>query len=111
MNNPAMVENLEKLLDAGQDSPMLRLSLGNAYLQQKAYDTAITHFRRCLKLDPHYSAGWKAYGKALTESQQPEEAIEVYKEGIAVAEAKGDKQAAKEMQVFLKRLEKAQNAQ
>ena len=31
-------------------------------------------------------------------------AINAYQQGIQVAEQKGDKQAAKEMQVFLKRL-------
>lgn len=111
MNNPAMIDNLEKLLANGQDNPVLRLSLGTAYLQQQAYDTALTHFRRCLELEPTYSAGWKAYGKALADSQQPTEAMAAYRQGISVAEAKGDKQAVKEMQVFLKRLEKAQPPQ
>jgi hypothetical protein len=34
------------------------------------------------------------------------EALEAYRSGIAVAEAKGDKQAAREMSVFARRLEK-----
>jgi len=35
-----------------------------------------------------------------------EEACATYRQGIAVAEAKGDKQAAKEMSVFARRIEK-----
>lgn len=35
------------------------------------------------------------------------DALGTYRQGIAVAEGKGDKQAAKEMSVFAKRLEKA----
>ena len=33
--------------------------------------------------------------------------MQAYESGIAVAEARGDKQAAKEMHVFLRRLHKA----
>ncbi len=39
-----------------------------------------------------------------------DEALAAYREGIAVAERKGDKQAGKEMQVFARRLEKARDA-
>ena len=43
--------------------------------------------------------------RALVESGQPAEALLAYREGIAVAEAKGDKQAAKEMTVYARRIE------
>ena len=36
-------------------------------------------------------------GRALVESGQPADALVAYREGIAVAEAKGDKRAAQEM--------------
>jgi hypothetical protein len=45
-------------------------------------------------------------GKGLSGSV-PLEAIEAYTRGIQAAEEKGDKQAAKEMQVFKRRLEKS----
>ena len=44
------------------------------------------------------------YGKALTEAGQKDKAINTYQKGIEVANKKGDKQAVKEMEVFLKRL-------
>ena len=44
------------------------------------------------------------YGKALQASDNTAAAIEAYERGIEVAGRKGDKQAAKEMTVFLKRL-------
>lgn len=101
-----IIANFEAKLANGQDNAMLRFSLGNAYIKQKDFATAIIHFSKALELDPNYSAAWKGYGKALAENQQILEAIEVYTQGIAVAEKKGDKQAAKEMMVFLKRLQK-----
>lgn len=101
-----MVANLEAMLARGQDTPLLRYSLGNEYSKQQNYAAALPHYARAVELDPLYSAGWKAYGKALAANQQNTEAIEAYWRGIAAAEQHGDIQAAKEMNVFLKRLQK-----
>jgi tetratricopeptide (TPR) repeat protein len=101
-----MITHFESLLATGQDNTMLRYGLGNAYLKEKIFVKAIIHFAKALEFEPNYSAAWKGYGKALAENQQIEEAIEAYTQGIVVAEKNGDKQAAKEMNVFLKRLQK-----
>ena len=102
----SVIENLETLLDSGEDNALLRFSLGNAYLKESEYPAAIRHLSRAVELDPEYSAAWKVYGKALAASSRFEEAARAYKKGIEVAEGKGDIQAAREMKVFLKRLEK-----
>jgi Tfp pilus assembly protein PilF len=60
--------------------------------------------------DPGYSAAWKALGRALQDSGASDEALEAYRRGIEAARAKGDRQAEKEMTVFMKRLEKAARA-
>ena len=100
------IDRLEKLLEQGRDSAMLRYGLGDAYLKADEPDRAVTHLRQAVAQDPKYSAAWKLLGKALTESGSDDEAKDAYRTGIAVAEEKGDVQAAKEMRVFLKRLEK-----
>jgi Tfp pilus assembly protein PilF len=102
----AAIANLEKMLSAGKDSALLRFSLGNEYLKARDAGTAVAHLRQALQLDRNYSAAWKLLGQALTQLGQRAEALEIYREGIAVAQARGDKQAAKEMQVFARRLEK-----
>ncbi len=99
---------MEKILASGQDTALLRYSLGIEYMKAGDAATAVTHLRRALEHDGAYSAAWKLLGKALAEAGDSKAAIETYRTGIEVAERKGDKQAAKEMQVFLKRLEKAQ---
>ncbi|MBI3562422.1 MAG: tetratricopeptide repeat protein [Gammaproteobacteria bacterium] len=101
-----IIENFEKLLAAGQDSALLRFSLGQAYLNKNQYDKAIEHLRRATQHDINYSAAWKLLGKALAAANQITEALKTYQQGIEIAEAKGDVQAAKEMKVFLKRLQK-----
>lgn len=99
-------DNLERLLASGQDTPLLRFSLGGECLKAADYDAAREHLGRALELDPNYSAAWKLYGKALAAAGEQEAALTAYDRGISVAEAGGDIQAAKEMRVFRKRLGK-----
>ena len=101
----AVVDNLEALLARGQDSALLRYSLGGEYLKLQQHDKAIEHLRQAVEKDPKYAAAWKLLGKALAEAGHKDEAIRAYEDGIKAAEEKGDKQAAKEMAVFLKRLQ------
>ena len=102
----ALVDNLEAMLARGQDSALLRYSLGAEYLKLEQFDKAAEHLRQTVEKDPKYSAAWKLLGKALADAGHKNEAIKAYEDGIRVAEEKGDKQAAKEMTVFLKRLQK-----
>jgi predicted Zn-dependent protease len=100
------LETFEKLLAQGKDNALLRYSLGNEYLKLGRSDEAIAHLKAALAFDPRYSAAWKVLGKAQHDSGSLAEALETYRLGIANAEAKGDIQAAKEMGVFAKRIEK-----
>ncbi|ABI57961.1 tetratricopeptide repeat protein [Alkalilimnicola ehrlichii MLHE-1] len=106
----SMLDNLEKMLATGRDSPMLRLSLGSGYLKQREPGRAIAHLEAALEQDEHYSAAWKVYAAALAEDGRLDEAITAYRRGIDVAEGQGDKQAVKEMRVFLGRLERQRGA-
>ena len=102
----AALENFERLLAAGKDSALLRFSLGNEYLKSGDPDAAAEHLSRAVALEPQYTAAWKIYGKALAAAERHDEAIAAYRSGIDVAKRKGDRQAEKEMSVFLRRLEK-----
>ena len=102
----SLTANLEAMLARGQDSALLRYGLGGEYLKLEQFDKAIEHLRGAVKLDAQYSAAWKLLGKAFAETDRTDEAVKAYEDGIRAAEAKGDKQAAKEMTVFLKRLQK-----
>lgn len=102
----AVIQNLEKMLAAGKESALLRFSLGNEYLKESRGAEAATHLQRAVELDPLYSAAWKLLGKALLAAERKADALAAYRQGIVVAETRGDKQAAKEMTVFAKRIEK-----
>lgn len=101
-----MRDTLEKMLAAGKDSAMLRFSLGTACAKESDHEAAVRHLRRAVELDATYSAAWKLLGKSLLATGEAGQAGEAWRRGIAVAEENGDKQAVKEMQVFLRRLEK-----
>jgi len=105
-----MIEQLEALLAKGQDNALLRFGLGNGYLKRGDPRKASEHLRAAVRYDPGYSAAWNALGKALAEAAQIDEAIAAYREGIQAAKSKGDIQAAKEMKVFLRRLQKSSGA-
>jgi Tfp pilus assembly protein PilF len=100
------IADLEARLAAGRDNALLRFSLGGEYLKQGDAATAAQHLRRAVEHDPKYSAAWKLLGRALADAGAWNEALGAYQQGIAVAEARGDKQAAKEMGVFARRIMK-----
>jgi predicted Zn-dependent protease len=101
-------DTFETMLAKGQDNALLRFSLGNAYLREGKPLRAVAHLRAAVGQDPLYSAAWKLLGRALAETGEIQAAIEVFTRGIQVAERNGDVQAAKEMRVFLRRLQKQQ---
>jgi len=102
----AMIQALEAMLARGQDNALLRYSLGAEYLKAGESEKAVVQLRQAVAHDPKYSAAWKLLGKALAQAGEQPAAITAYESGIRVAEEKGDLQAAKEMTVFLKRLQK-----
>ena len=102
----AVIANLQKLLGTPRDGALLRFSLGSEYLKTGDAHNAQLRLSEAVARDPAYSAAWKLLGTALTETGQPQAALNAYRQGIAVAEKKGDKQAAREMTVFARRIEK-----
>lgn len=105
-NASSPLANFEKMLAAGKDGALLRYSLGNEYLKADEPARAAEHLARAVAHDPRYTAAWKLYGKALAASGREAEALAAWREGIAVAVARGDKQAEKEMTVFARRIER-----
>jgi Tfp pilus assembly protein PilF len=102
----SVISNLEQLLAKGRETALLRFSLGSEYFKLREIWVAIFHLKRALDLDPDYSAAWKLLAMALTEAGILNEARATYQRGIEVAQRRGDQQAAKEMAVFARRLEK-----
>lgn len=104
-----MQDRLQAMIDAGQDAPLARFTLGELLYKNGELEAAGTHLAEAVRQDPEYSAAWRLYGRVLLEAGQIDAAIDTLVRGIEVAERRGDNQAAKEMQVFLKRARRAQD--
>lgn len=102
-----IMANLERMLGGPRDGALLRYSLGVEHLKAGNFEQAAAHLGEAVSRDASYSAAWKLLGKALSGCGRPAEALSAYEQGIAVATAKGDLQAAKEMAVFARRLRQA----
>lgn len=101
------IDALENMLATGTDNTLLRFGLGREYLAADDPHAAAVHLRACVELDPTYSAAWKMLGKAYQASGAIADAEQAWEDGIRAAQEKGDKQAEKEMTVFLRRIRKA----
>lgn len=98
------IARLRAQIGGPRDGALLRFSLGQALLGNGDAAGAAVALREAVAFDETYSAAWKLLGRALADSGDASGAIDAFERGIAVAQARGDVQAAKEMGVFLKRL-------
>ncbi|WP_108472151.1 tetratricopeptide repeat protein [Rhodanobacter thiooxydans] len=100
-----LIASLRQQCGGPRDGALLRFSLGSALLADGDSGAAIDELRRAAGFDPAYSAAWKLLGKACLASGDETAAADAWRHGIAAAAQRGDKQAEKEMGVFLRRLE------
>lgn len=106
MSSSSLIASLRKQCDGPRDGALLRFSLGNALLGENELAAAIGELQRSLAFDPLYSAAWKLLGKAALAAGDEVAAAAAWQQGISAAATRGDKQAEKEMAVFLRRLRK-----
>jgi len=100
----ALIASLRQQCGGPRDGALLRFSLGTALLNGGDAVAAIEELQRAVAFDPNYSAAWKALGKACLAAGREAAAAEAWRSGMAAAAQRGDKQAEKEMAVFLRRL-------
>ena len=94
----------QELIALEPDDTVLRFGLGELYIEAKDFASAAEQFAEIIRLDPQYSAAYRYLGQAYAALGRATEAEAVFQQGIAVAQARGDLQTVKEMQVFLRRL-------
>ena len=99
-------EMFRKLLEKDPENPMILFSLGNELFKEGEYAEARDHLRRALETKPDYSVAYRTLGRAHYELGEYAEARRVFTEGREVAEKNGDLQTVREIDVFMRRLEK-----
>ena len=100
------IAQFKEVADLMPDDPVVRLGLATAYLDAGHAEDAVREFRETIRLKPDYTAAHRGLGRALEKVGRTEEARIAYRKGIEVGRATGDLQTVKEMEVFLRRLER-----
>jgi uncharacterized protein HemY len=100
-----------KLIERDPDNPMILYSLGNELFKEKKYAEAGEYLRRAVQNKPDYSVAYRMLGRTLYELSEDAEARRVFAEGREVAQKNGDLQTVKEIDVFVRRLEKRERGE
>lgn len=101
------IAQFKEVVDLFPDDPVTRIGLASAYLEAGQAEDAIREFEETIRLKPDYTAAHRGLGRALEKAGRIEDARAAYRKGIEVGHATGDLQTIKEMEVFLKRLDRA----
>ena len=95
------------MLEQGQESAMLRFTLGNACFREQRWDEAITHYQRALALDPTYSVAWQSLGDARAKAGVADaEVRQTYADGLNAARERGDMQVVKVLEARLRKIDR-----
>jgi predicted Zn-dependent protease len=95
-----------KLLQRDPNNPMVLYSLGNELFKEGRYGEARDHLQRAVENKPDYSVAYRMLGRAHYELHEDVEAKRIFLKGKEVALENGDLQTVKEIDVFLRRLQK-----
>ena len=95
-----------KLLEKDPDNPMIRYSLGIELFKEGRYPEAREHLQRAIENKPDYSVAYRMLGRTHYELHENAEARSVFAKGKEVAQENGDLQTVREIDVFLRRLDK-----
>jgi Flp pilus assembly protein TadD len=106
MSGKSRREQIEAMLqDDSDEDGFLRYCLAMEHRSEGNNEGAVATFRELLRVKPDYVPGYMQLGQLLNQLGDEEEAKKVDREGIAVAQKKGDTHAAGEMGGFLALLE------
>ena len=100
------IEEFKEVVEIMPDDPVVRFGLAGAYLDAGHADSAAAEYAEAIRLKPDYSAAHRGLGRALERAGRIAEARVAYVTGLEVARTTGDLQTGKEIEVFLRRLEK-----
>jgi predicted Zn-dependent protease len=104
--NTTRSDMFRKLLEKDPSNPMIIYSLGSELFKEGRYEEARDLLQRAIQNKPDYSVAYRMLGRAYYELHENAEARDVFLKGKEVAQGNGDLQTVKEIDVFLRRLEK-----
>ena len=104
--NTIRSDMFRKLLEKDSNNPMILYSLGTELFKEGHYGEARDLLQRAIENKPDYSVAYRMLGRAHYELHENAEARRVFTKGREVAQENGDLQTVREIDVFLRRLDK-----
>jgi len=98
------ISMFKQVLEIDPVDQVANFGLGSVYHDLKRYEEALPPLQTVVKEYKDYSAAYVLLGKTMEKLSRQDEAIQAYREGIAVASKKGDLMPLKEMQQKLNQL-------
>ena len=98
------ISMFKQVLEIDPVDQVANFGLGSVYFDLERYNDALNPLQTVVQEYKDYSAAYVLLGKTMEKLSQTEEAIDIYRKGIAVASKKGDLMPLKEMQQKLNQL-------
>ena len=98
------ISMFKQVLEIDPVDQVANFGLGSVYHDLKRYEEALPPLQTVVKEYKDYSAAYVLLGKTMEKLSRQDEAIQTYREGIAIASKKGDLMPLKEMQQKLNQL-------
>ena len=99
-------EMFRRLLEKDPNNAMILFSLGTELFKEGRYEEARGLLARAVENKPDYSVAYRMLGRAHYELAENAEARRVFEKGREVAKANGDLQTVREIDVFVRRIER-----
>src|SRR5699024_258729 len=103
-----MQQRLLTMLEQGHDDLLLRFGLGKALVEDNKSAAAIAHLQKAVEFDKSHASSWFWLGRANLQYKNYHKAQDAFNQARKHAEEKGEQKTVKMVNVFERRLKKAQ---
>ncbi len=74
----------KQFIDSGQSQAGYHYNYANTLSKLGQYEEAISHYKKCLKIDPNFATAWKNLGQVYWDIQEHEKELECYNRALAI---------------------------
>lgn len=96
---------MRRLAAKNPQNALMQYTLGLELGREGELEGSVEALRRAVSLNPDYTAAYRDLGRALERAGRREEARRAFQDGLESARRTGEIQTAREIQVFLRRLD------
>lgn len=92
------LSQLQSFYEEDPDDPFTRFALAQEHLKQGNTDRALAFFEELVDTDPDYVGTYYHLGKLYERLDRPDDALDIYEQGIEMARDQGETKALSELQ-------------